>query len=322
MKALVTGGAGFIGNWLCRELLAKGDEVLVLDDLSSGRYENLEELESGGRLRLVVDTVNDPAIVNECVKEVDIVFHLASAVGVRMIIDRPVHTIKSIVGGTETVLQACARYRRPVVFTSTSEVYGKGAKIPFSEEDDRVMGATTMRRWSYATAKALDEFLALAYWYEARLPIVIARLFNTVGPRQTGRYGMVVPSLVRQALRDEPLTVYGDGQQSRCFTHVQDVVRCLVALSGCKDARGEVVNIGSTEEVTILELAQRIRTLTGSKSDILMVPYSEAYGEGFDDMRRRVPALEKAARLVGYQPTLSLDDILNDVIAHERENAC
>ena len=320
MKVLVTGGAGFIGNWLCRELLANGDEVLVLDDLSSGRYENLEELEDGGRLRLVVDTVNDPVIVNECVKEVDTVFHLASAVGVRMIIDRPVHTIKSIVGGTETVLQACARYRRPVVFTSTSEVYGKGAKIPFSEEDDRVMGATTMRRWSYATAKALDEFLALAYWHETRLPIVIARLFNTVGPRQTGRYGMVVPSLVRQALRDEPLTVYGDGQQSRCFTHVQDVVRCLVALANCRGARGEVVNIGSTEEVTILQLAQRIQTLTGSKSDILMVSYSEAYGEGFDDMRRRVPALGKAARLVGYKPTLTLDDILNDVIAHEREN--
>ncbi|MDX9979906.1 MAG: GDP-mannose 4,6-dehydratase [Lentisphaeria bacterium] len=318
MRALITGGAGFVGSWLARELLARGTDVLVLDDLSTGRYENLEEIEDGRRLELVVDTVNDPAIVNECVKRVDQVFHLASAVGVRLIIEQPVRTIESIVGGTDVVLRACARYRRPVLITSTSEVYGKGSKIPFSEEDDRIMGATTKRRWSYACAKALDEFLALAHWYESRLPVVIARMFNTVGPRQTGQYGMVVPTFVRQALRNQPVTVYGDGQQSRCFGHVQDVVAGLADLLACPQARGEIVNLGNNQEVTIRELAERVCQLAGSNSEVVLIPYDQAYGEGFDDMRRRVPDLSKAARLIGYQPRRQLDTILGDVIDFER----
>ena len=318
MRALITGGAGFVGSWLARELLARGSDVLVLDDLSTGRYENLEEIEDGRRLELVVDTVNDPAIVNECVKRVDQVFHLASAVGVRLIIEQPVRTIESIVGGTDVVLRACARYRRPVLITSTSEVYGKGSKIPFSEEDDRIMGATTKRRWSYACAKALDEFLALAHWYESRLPVVIARMFNTVGPRQTGQYGMVVPTFVRQALRNQPVTVYGDGQQSRCFGHVQDVVAGLADLLACPQARGEIVNLGNNQEVTIRELAERVCQLAGSSSEVVLIPYDQAYGEGFDDMRRRVPDLGKAARLIGYQPRRQLDTILGDGIDFER----
>lgn len=318
MRALITGGAGFVGSWLARELLSRGDDVLVLDDLSTGRYENLEEIEDGKRLELVVDTVNDPTIVNECVKRTDVVFHLASAVGVRLIIDQPVRTIESIVGGTEVVLKACARYRRPVLITSTSEVYGKGSKIPFSEEDDRIMGATTKRRWSYACAKALDEFLALAYWYESRLPVVIARLFNTVGPRQTGQYGMVVPSFVRQALQNEAITVYGDGEQSRCFGHVRDIVGGLADLMACPQARGEIVNLGNDEEVTIRELAERVRAQAGSSSEVVLIPYDQAYGEGFDDMRRRVPDLQKAARLIGYRPRRLLATILEDVIAYER----
>lgn len=319
MKALITGGAGFVGSWLARELLGRGNDVLVLDDLSTGRYENLEEVEDGKRLELVVDTVNDATIVNECVKRVDVVFHLASAVGVRLIIEQPVRTIESIVGGTDVVLKACARYRRPVLITSTSEVYGKGSKIPFSEEDDRIMGATTKRRWSYACAKALDEFLALAHWYESRLPVVIARMFNTVGPRQTGQYGMVVPTFVRQALRGEAITVYGDGDQSRCFGHVQDVVAGLADLMACPQARGEIVNLGNDEEVTIRELAERVRELAGSSSAINLIPYDQAYGEGFDDMRRRVPDLSKAARLIGYRPQRLLQTILGDVIAYERQ---
>jgi UDP-glucose 4-epimerase len=308
-----------VGSWLARELLARSADVLILDDLSTGRYENLEDIEDGKRVQLVVDTVNDPGIVDECVKATDVVFHLASAVGVRLIIEQPVRTIESIVGGTDVVLRACARYRRPVLITSTSEVYGKGSRIPFSEDDDRIMGATTKRRWSYACAKALDEFLALAHWYESRLPVVIARLFNTVGPRQTGQYGMVVPTFVRQALRGEPITVYGDGDQSRCFCHVQDIVRGLADLMECKAARGQIVNLGNNEEVTIHQLAERVRTRAGSNSDVVLIPYDEAYGEGFDDMRRRVPALDKAGELIGYRPTRPLDTILDDVIRYERD---
>jgi UDP-glucose 4-epimerase len=256
--------------------------------------------------------------VDACVKECDCVYHLASAVGVRLIIDQPVHTIESIVGGTETVLKSCARYRKPFLLTSTSEVYGKGSKVPFCEDDDRVMGSTGKRRWSYACAKALDEFLALAYWVENRLPVVIARLFNTVGPGQTGQYGMVVPTFVRQALRGEPIRVFGDGQQSRCFAHVEDVVGGLEGLMNTPAARGKVVNIGNNEEVSIDFLAQRVKVLCDSPSPIVHIPYEEAYGEGFDDMRRRVPSLERAAQLIGYKPSCSLDKILSDVIAHER----
>ena len=316
MRVLITGGAGFVGSHLARELIGRGRDVLVLDNLSTGRYENIEALETSGHLRLVVDSVNDASIVDECVKQVDCVFHLASAVGVRLIIEQPVRTIESIVGGTDVVLRACARYRRPFLLTSTSEVYGKGAAVPFAEDDDRVMGATSKRRWSYACAKALDEFLALAHWYESKLPVCIARLFNTVGPRQTGQYGMVIPTFVRQALQGIPITVYGDGRQSRCFGHVSDVVRGLADLMECAAARGVIVNLGNSHEVTILDLAEKIRDLAGSHSDIVLVPYEEAYGEGFDDMRRRVPDLSRAQSLIGYQPEHDLDDILRDVIAH------
>ena len=318
MRILVTGGAGFVGSHLDAELVSRGHEVLVLDNLSTGRYENIEAIERAGPLRLVVDTVNDPQIVDECVKQCDAVFHLASAVGVRLIIEQPVRTIESIVGGTDVVLRSCARYRRPFLLTSTSEVYGKGLRVPFSEDDDRVMGATTKRRWSYACAKALDEFLALAHWYESRLPVRIARLFNTVGPRQTGQYGMVIPTLVRQALSGQPITVYGDGQQSRCFGHVSDVVHGLADLMECEAARGQIVNLGNDEEITILALAQRIRELTGAVSEIVLIPYEEAYGEGFDDMRRRVPDLSRAKRLIGFAPKLGLDRILRDVIDFEK----
>ena len=318
MKTLVTGGAGFIGSTLCRMLLEQGDDVIVLDDLSTGTYENLEDMDDGRRLRLIVENVNNASITDACVREADRVFHLASAVGVRLIIDQPVRTLESIVGGTETVLKSCARYRRPFLLTSTSEVYGKGSKVPFSEEDDTVMGPTSKRRWSYASAKMLDEFLALAYWVETRLPIVITRLFNTVGPRQTGQYGMVIPSFVRQALRGQPITVYGDGQQSRCFAHVQDVAGALAKIIATPAARGKVVNIGNDSEITIMDLARRVKELTGSNSEIQLIPYEQAYGEGFDDMRRRVPSLKRAASLVGYKPTRSLDDILTDVIAYER----
>lgn len=318
MNILVTGGAGFIGSHLCRLLLSSGHDVLVLDDLSTGRYENLEGLEDGRRLRLIVDSVNNAALVDHCVRESDCVYHLASAVGVRLIIEQPVRTIESIVGGTENVLKSCSRYRRPFLLTSTSEVYGKGSKVPFCEDDDTVMGPTSKRRWSYACAKGLDEFLALAYWVEARLPVVITRLFNTVGPRQTGQYGMVVPAFVRQALRGEPMTVFGDGQQSRCFAHVEDVVGALVRLQDCPAARGQVVNIGNNEEISIGALALRVKELTGSRSEIITIPYEQAYGEGFDDMQRRVPSLERAGALIGYHPARSLDAILRDVIEYEK----
>ena len=319
MNILVTGGAGFIGSHLCRALLERGDRVVVLDDLSTGCYQNIEEVEDNDRLKLIVASVNDAAMVDRCVREADYVYHLASAVGVRLIIDQPVRTIESIVGGTRNVLASCACYRRPFLLTSTSEVYGKSVQTPFREEDDTVMGPTCKRRWSYACAKALDEFLALAHWVESRLPVTIVRLFNTVGPRQTGQYGMVLPNFVMQALQGKPLTVFGDGTQSRCFTHVADVVEALIALRECRAARGEVVNIGSDREVTIMALAELVKRMTGSASPIQVIPYDQAYGEGFDDMRRRVPCLEKAARLIGYKPVRTLEQIVADVIDEKRQ---
>ncbi len=318
MNILVTGGAGFIGSHLCRTLLDGGHDIVVLDDLSTGTYQNLEGIEDGKRLRLIVDSVNNASLVDQCVREADYVYHLASAVGVRLIIDQPVHTIESIVGGTENVLKSCARYRRPFLLTSTSEVYGKGSKVPFTENDDTVMGPTSTRRWSYACAKALDEFLALAYWVESRLPVTVVRLFNTVGPRQTGQYGMVIPSFVEQALLGKPITVYGDGTQSRCFAHVKDVVGALNALRDCKAAHGQVMNIGNDQEITIMDLALKVKEMTGSASEIQVIPYAQAYGAGFDDMHRRVPNLAKVRSLIGYQPTQSLEDILRDVIAEKR----
>jgi len=318
MRYLVTGGAGFIGSHLAERLLAEGHGVLVLDDLSTGRFQNVAHLEGRPGFELRVASVTDPGAVERCVTECQAAFHLASAVGVRLVVDEPVRTIETIVGGTDVVLRACARYRRPVLITSTSEVYGKGVKVPFAEGDDCVMGPTTTRRWAYACAKALDEFLAQAYWHQARLPAVIARLFNTVGPRQTGRYGMVVPRFVAQGLAGEPLTVYGDGTQSRCFAHVADVVGALIRLMETPEARGGVFNVGNDEEVTILDLAHRVRALTGAKSPIRLVPYGEAYTAGFEDMARRVPDLTRIGRLIGYRPTRNLDQILADVLAERR----
>jgi UDP-glucose 4-epimerase len=318
MNYLITGGAGFIGSHLAERLLAEGHGVLVLDDLSTGRYENVAGLEGRPGFELRVASVTDPEVVERCVTECQAVFHLASAVGVKLVVDEPVRTIETIVNGTDVVLRACARYRRPLLLTSTSEVYGKGAKVPFAEGDDCVIGPTTTRRWAYASAKMLDEFLALAHWHEARLPVVVARLFNTVGPRQTGRYGMVIPRFIAQALAGEPMTVYGDGHQRRCFAHVSDVVGALVALMKNPGARGEVFNIGNDEEISILDLAERIRALTGSKSPIRLIPYGQAYTAGFEDMLRRVPDLSKVRRLIDYRPSRSLDHILADVLAEHR----
>jgi UDP-glucose 4-epimerase len=314
MRYLITGGAGFIGSHLCERILENGDDVLVLDNLSTGRYENVAHLDDGARFRFMLGSVNEPELVTECVRQTDAVMHLASAVGVRLVIEQPVKTIETIVQGTDTILRVCARYRRPMLLTSTSEVYGKSEKVPFAEEDDRVMGPTTQRRWSYACAKALDEFLTLAQWHENRLPVVIARLFNTVGPRQTGRYGMVVPRFVQQALAGKPITVYGDGKQSRCFVHVKDVVEALPKLMALPEARGEIFNVGNTEEITMLDLARRVNEKVGNKADVVFVPYEEAYVQGFDDMRRRLPDLAKVRKAIGYSPKRTLDDILEDVI--------
>lgn len=314
MRYLVTGGAGFIGCHLTERLLDAGHSVLVLDDLSTGRFDNLAHLESRPGLEIRVASVTEPDVVESCVRDCQAVFHLASAVGVRLVVDEPVRTIETIVNGTDTVLRFCARYRRPFLLTSTSEVYGKSTRIPFREDDDCVMGPTTTRRWAYASAKALDEFLALAHWHEARLPVVVVRLFNTVGPRQTGRYGMVIPRFVEQGLAGEPLTVYGSGTQTRCFAHVADIASVLPRLIHEPRAYGQVFNLGNDEEVSILQLAQRVRELTGNRSDIRLIPYDEAYTSGFEDMIRRVPDLSKIQALVGYRPTRRLDDILSDVL--------
>jgi UDP-glucose 4-epimerase len=314
MRALITGGAGFIGSHLAEALLATGRDVVVLDDLSTGRVENLQAVQGHPRLTLTVGSVRDEALVQKLVDAADVVYHLAAAVGVRLILERPVETIETNIVGTDVMLRAAAGRRIPVVIASTSEVYGKNDKVPLSEDDDRVLGPTTKSRWSYACSKAIDEFLALAYHRERGLPVVVLRFFNTVGPRQTGRYGMVVPRFARQALDGEPITVYGDGRQSRCFTDVEDAVRATIALSTSPEAAGEVVNVGSSQEVAIGELAERVKHLAGSGSPIGLVPYDQAYQPGFEDLRRRVPDISKAGRLVGYRPQIPLDETLRRVI--------
>ena len=318
MNVLVTGGAGFIGSHLCEILLARGCRVSVIDDLSTGCYENIEYLEKDGNFELIIDTILNRSLVETLVKSTDIIFHLASAVGVRLILEQPVKTIETIVEGTTIVLSKARRYRRKVIITSTSEVYGKGSKVPFSEDDDTILGPTTTRRWAYAAAKTIDEFLCLAHWYETRLPVVCARLFNTVGPRQTGQYGMVIPRFVHQALDGKDIVVYGDGEQTRSFCHVKDVVTALMNLSGCGQAHGTVVNLGNNQEVTINNLAARVKELSGSSSKIVHIPYESAYEEGFEDMRRRVPDLRLARDLIDFKPKFSLDDILRDVIEEHR----
>jgi UDP-glucose 4-epimerase len=315
MRALVTGGAGFIGSHLCEALVARGDQVFVLDDLSTGRFENIEHLSS---VTCIVDSTMNQEIVRDLVREVDVVYHLAATVGVELVVNSPIHTIVNNIRGTEVVLEETCRYRRKLLLTSTSEVYGKGSREVFSENDDRVIGPTHRHRWCYAASKAIDEFLALAYWREKRHPVVIVRLFNTVGPRQTGRYGMVIPRFVSQALHNAPLTVFGDGKQSRCFTFVGDVVPALITLMERRDVHGEVFNIGSAHPVSIENLARRIIERTGSQSELQYIPYDEAYGEGYEDMRHRAPCLEKIHGAIGYEPGTDLDGILDAVIAHTK----
>jgi UDP-glucose 4-epimerase len=317
MRYLITGGAGFIGSHLTEALLQRGDSVVVLDNFSTGAHENLKDIDGHERFRLVYGSVTDKALVTECVKEVDRVYHLASAVGVKLIIEKPIETIETIVEGASIVFGACARYRLPVLLTSTSEVYGKSEALPFTEDSDSIIGPPVYRRWAYASAKALDEFLALAYWHQIKLPVVIVRLFNTVGPRQIGQYGMVVPRLIRQARAGQPLTVYGDGNQSRCFCHVDDAVKALVTLLDEPSCAGELFNVGSTEQVSINDLAKRIISLTGSSSEIQHVPYEEAYGNGFEDMRHRVPSLEKIRKQIGFDPQHDLSAIIRTIVTHQ-----
>lgn len=315
---LITGGAGFIGSHLAERLLADGNRITILDDLSTGRYANIAHLEGQGGVEIIIDTVLNETLMEELIRRSDRVFHLASAVGVKLIMEQPVKTIETIFGGTDIVLRYCTRYRKRVLIPSTSEVYGKGTAVPFQEDDDVLTGATSKHRWAYACAKALDEFLALAHWRETRLPVSIIRLFNTVGPRQTGQYGMVVPRFVEAALKNEPLVVYGDGQQTRCFGHVADVVDGLSRVLETPACFGQVINLGSDVEASIEDLAKLTVKLTDSRSEIHHVSYTEAYGEGFEDMLRRVPSLEKAARLIDYHPTRDLPTIITDVAAEFR----
>ncbi len=318
-RDLITGGAGFIGSHLAEALVSGGRHVTVLDDLSTGRFANVEHLSGRDGFRMVAGSVCEDDLLEDLVRDHDRVFHLASAVGVRLVIERPIRTIETNVAGTAKVLKCAARYRRPVLLTSTSEVYGKSAKLPFREEDDVLLGPTSKRRWAYACSKMLDEFLARAHWVETRLPVVIVRLFNTVGPRQTGRYGMVLPTFVRQALRGEALTVFGDGEQKRCFCDVADIVPALVKLMDSKAAQGQVVNLGGTTPVTMNELARRVLAVTGSSSEAVHVPYEEAYPEGFEDIPTRVPDITKARDLVGFHPEVDLGRIIGRVAQHLRE---
>ncbi|MFY9555310.1 MAG: GDP-mannose 4,6-dehydratase [Blastocatellia bacterium] len=318
MKVLITGGAGFIGSHLAERLLARGDEVHLLDDLSTGSIENILLIKNHPNLTYHVDTIRNYRLTAELVDTCDIVYHLAAAVGVRLIVESPVSTIETNIRGTDIVLSLAAKKRKRVVITSTSEVYGKRNKVPFNEDDDLVMGPTNKGRWSYACSKAIDEFLAIAYWKEKRVPTVIVRLFNTVGPRQTGRYGMVIPNFVQQALTGQDITVYGDGTQTRCFTHVSDVLDALIAIAEHPQAVGEVYNIGSDHEISMLELAERIKHLTESASNIVFVPYDQAYEAGFEDMMRRVPDISKIRALIGYNPKVDLDALLTSIIEYHR----
>jgi len=318
VRALITGGAGFIGSHLSEALLAAGHEVLVIDNLSTGSIDNIAHLKGRSGFAYHIDSITNEPLLAELIDRADVVFHFAAAVGVKLIVEQPVHTIETNVHGTEVVLKHANKKKKLVVIASTSEVYGKSEDVPFGEDADLVMGPTPKHRWAYACSKAIDEFLALAYWKERKLPVIIVRFFNTVGPRQTGQYGMVIPNFVRQALANEPITVFGDGTQSRAFTHVADVVRALIQLMQQPAAIGQVINIGSTQEVRILDLAHRVRELAGSSSSIKLVPYDEAYETGFEDMPRRVPDLRKITAMIGYRPQYSLDDVLAQVIEYFR----
>jgi len=318
-KILVTGGAGFIGSHLCELLVHLGFNVVAIDDLSTGRLENIQHLRPLPTFQFVRENITNRQVLDRLTSESELVIHLAAAVGVKLIVEKPVHTINTNIMGTDAVLTTANRYGCKVLLASTSEVYGKGVKVPFEEEDDCLMGATMHSRWAYATSKAIDEFMGLAYHRQFGLPVVVMRFFNTVGPRQTGQYGMVVPRFVRQALRGESITIFGDGEQSRCFGDVDDVTSAIIKLADHPDAVGQVFNVGSTEEVTMRQLAEKVLALTGSHSEIVYVPYEQAYAPGFEDMRRRVPSLEKIHKLIGYEPIHNLEDTLRRVIAFERE---
>src|SRR3954466_1756000 len=318
MRVLITGGAGFVGSHLSEALLERGDEVFVIDDLSTGSIENIAHLKGHAKFHYTIDTVANEPVLAELIDRCDTVVHLAAAVGVKLIVEAPVRTIETNVHGTEVVLKIANKKKKLVLIASTSEVYGKSATVPFSEDADLVLGPTSKHRWAYACSKAIDEFLALAYWKERKLPVIIVRFFNTVGPRQTGQYGMGIPNFVRQALAGEPITVFGDGTQSRAFTHVADVVRALIALVAEPNAIGQVVNIGTSQEITMFDLAERVRKLSGSKSPIKLVAYEDAYDTGFEDMPRRLPDLTKITAMIGYHPRHSLDDVLTEVIEYFR----
>ena len=318
MRALITGGAGFIGSHLAEALLKAGHEVDIIDNLSTGSIRNISHLKTQPKFKYVIDTLTNEPVLAELIDRNDVIFHFAAAVGVKLIVEQPVHTIETNVHGTEVVLKHANKKKKLVFIASTSEVYGKNLDVPFREDADLVMGPTVKHRWAYACSKAIDEFLALAYWKERGLPVVVVRFFNTVGPKQTGQYGMVLPNFARQALAGEPITVFGDGTQSRSFTYVSDVVECLLKLMKEKKAIGEVFNIGNREEVTILRLAEMVKAQAGSRSEIVFVPYDKAYEAGFEDMPRRVPDLTKIHRLVGYEPTVQLNETINKVLEYFR----
>lgn len=320
-RVLITGGAGFIGSHLAEALVAEGKEVFVIDDLSTGAASNIAGLQGNPQFHATRGSIQDLWTLEPLVEQVDFIYHLAAAVGVDLVVKQPVHTIEDNVRGTENVLAAAAKYRKPVLLTSTSEVYGKSDKERFREDDDLLIGPPAFARWGYACSKLLDEFLAMAYWRERELPVRIVRLFNTVGPRQTGRYGMVLPRFVEAALRDAPIVIHGDGKQSRCFCHVSDVVRALVELPRHARSVGEVYNLGSNEEVTILDLARRVKQFTESRSELRLIPYDQAYAKGFEDMRRRVPSTEKIYQLMGWQPTKSLQEIIRLTVGFQRAAA-
>jgi UDP-glucose 4-epimerase len=314
LRILITGGAGFIGSHLSDACLQRGDEVFIIDDLSTGSIENIHHLKDHPRFHYTIESVHNQPVTAELVDQCDVIFHLAAAVGVKLIVESPVRTIETNVRGTETILALANKKKKKVLIASTSEVYGLSTEVPFREDGNLVMGATTKGRWSYACSKAIDEFLALAYWREKKLPTVVVRLFNTVGPRQTGQYGMVIPTFVKQALAGRPITVYGTGKQSRCFCYVGDVVGALMKLMDDEKAVGEVFNVGSNHEITISDLARKVKELANSKSEIVLVPYDEAYEEGFEDMPRRVPDITKVNAQVGFKPRLDLEGILKSVI--------
>jgi UDP-glucose 4-epimerase len=315
LRVLITGGAGFIGSHLADAYLERGDQVFIIDDLSTGSFENIRHLKDHPRFHYTIESVHNQPVTAELVDQSDVIFHLAAAVGVKLIVESPVRTIETNVRGTECVLSIANKKKKKVLVASTSEVYGLSTQVPFKEDGNLVMGATTKGRWSYACSKAIDEFLALAYWREKKLPTIVVRLFNTVGPRQTGQYGMVIPTFVKQALANRPITVFGDGRQSRCFCYVRDVVGALIKLMDNEKSVGQVFNIGSNKEISIFDLAKKVKDLTNSESEIVLVPYDEAYEEGFEDMPRRVPDISKANKHIGFSPTVELEGILKSVIA-------